>query len=349
MPEDLTFLPARQDAADEEGNERQADTVPQQSMPLQNQAADHQHQGQNGRQPHADRTRGGLGQRKLHFLQKLLALADLGLHHSAVRVVGVFFHQGRFQHGCGPGVGSCLGQELPVQGTAVVAQCSQLLLPAFQLLAQGRFLLAQALDLPELLLGGADVRLTFGDQARTVVAAAVFQLPELRRQPLAVAGLVAGGHQGVEPAAQGIVGLHRKVGKPQKARALKYALFHAQQHLAAVVGGQLPDGKARLGLPGQEIPHGDPATAPALDGDVPALVQEAQGALHGLAGPGQIFFFFRQIFTPGPLPGVDAVEHGGEEGAPGGFAPLVGGGDHIQTLGKVQGLPVQLAEGGGHG
>ena len=33
------------------------------------------------------------------------------------------------------------------------------------------------------------------------------------------------------------------------------------------------------------------------------------------------------------FPGVQAIEHGGQEGTPGGFAPLVGGGDHIQTRG----------------
>ena len=41
------------------------------------------------------------------------------------------------------------------------------------------------------------------------------------------------------------------------------------------------------------------------------------------------------------MPGVDAVEHGGEEGAPGGFAPLVGGREDIQPAPKGQCFAVE--------
>ena len=35
------------------------------------------------------------------------------------------------------------------------------------------------------------------------------------------------------------------------------------------------------------------------------------------------------------LPGVDAVEHSGNKGAPGAFAPFVGSMEHIQAILKI--------------
>src|SRR5699024_6537449 len=49
-----------------------------------------------------------------------------------------------------------------------------------------------------------------------------------------------------------------------------------------------------------------------------------------------------------PLLGVDAVEHGPQEGRPGGLAPLVGGLDDIQPLLQLQLPVIQAAEGGFH-
>ena len=84
--------------------------------------------------------------------------------------------------------------------------------------------------------GGALVKLVFqrlnlpgalGDQTGAVVAAAVFQLPELRAQDFCRAGVVAGGDQCGQTAAQAFIGRGGQLRQPQKARPAKDALFHA--------------------------------------------------------------------------------------------------------------------------
>ena len=59
--------------------------------------------------------------------------------------------------------------------------------------------------------------------------------------------------------------------------------------------------------------------------------------------------FIGKSLCGGALPGLNSVEHSPKESAPGAFAPFVGGVDHIQTWLKGEGLPLQLAEGSGHG
>ena len=49
-----------------------------------------------------------------------------------------------------------------------------------------------------------------------------------------------------------------------------------------------------------------------------------------------------------PFAAVDAVEHGGQKGTPGGFSGFIGGFYDIETVLKLQGLVPQPPEGGGH-
>ena len=110
----------------------------------------------------------------------------------------------------------------------------------------------------------------------------------------------------------------------------EHRLLHTQQHLAAVGRRQFGHGQARFRFIGPELPQGHPALGPALDGDVPAVPVQVDAALHGTARPGRVVLLVCQRRPGGLGPGVQAVKHGDEKGAPGAFAPLIGGGDDVQ-------------------
>ena len=217
-----------------------------------------------------------------------------------------------------------------------------------QPLGQGLALLQQGLPL----LGGGfqllEPAFRLRQQTGAVVAAFVFQLLESLFQPLSVPGFIPGGHQLVETAAQSLVLGHRKIGKPYEAGAVKDTLLCPQKHLTAARGGKLRHCKAGFGFIGAEIPQGGAAFGFPLNGDVPPLPVQVDAAGHGNPRPGLVSLLVRQPVFGGFCPGVQPVEHGAEEGAPGGFAPFVGGVEDVQSRLQLQHGVLQLAEGGDH-
>ncbi len=197
-------------------------------------------------------------------------------------------------------------------------------------------------------LQSVPLRFLLGQQAAFVVAAAVFQLLQAVRQPVGVPAFVPGGDQGVQPTAQGLVLGHRQIGMADEARPAEHRLLHAQEHLAAVGRGQLRHWQAGGRFKGGKLPQGHPAAGGAEDGDVPALPVQIDPPLHGAARPGSVTLLVRQGVFGGFGPGVQAVEHGHQEGAPGALAPLVGSGEDVQPRLQGQRLMLQLAEGGRH-
>ena len=73
--------------------------------------------------------------------------------------------------------------------------------PHFQLLYLG----VQRVQFFDFILKGVPLTFQLGKKAAFVVAAAVFQIPEVFCQPIARAAFVTGGHEIVEPAAEGFI------------------------------------------------------------------------------------------------------------------------------------------------
>ena len=91
------------------------------------------------------------------------------------------------------------------------------------------------------------------------------------------------------------------------------------------------------------------ALCTALNGNVPVVPAKLHSSGHGATGPGGVTLFIGQGSLGGVHSGLNAVEHGYQEGAPGAFAPFVGGFDDVKTRLQDQGLVFQFAKGGGHG
>ena len=122
----------------------------------------------------------------------------------------------------------------------------------------------------------------------------------------------------------------------------------AEKGLTAVPGAELRDGLRRSGAEGGEGAHGG-VLAAGLPQE--SHVPEAGGAVHpaghGGAVPGGVAVLLCQHAGAVPLPAADAVEHGGQQGAPGGLAALVGSLQDIEAVGERQGLSLEAAEDGG--
>ena len=239
------------------------------------------------------------------------------------------------------GIGNALGIRLRGgvgKGAAMVFQLGKPLLHLGQslplLLGEG----FQVLQLPE--FGGKLIPLGFrlGEQAGTVVADAVFQFFQFFCQFFAVAGFVTGGDKGVQPGAEGIIGGDGHIAVANEGRAEEDIALDAQEFFAAICSGEFRYGKTGLGLVGLKIAQRDTALGAALDGDIPAVPMEVDPAGHGTAGPGKVVFLVSQSGFGGLGTGVHAVEHGGEEGAPSAFAPLIGCFDDVQPRLEGQGL-----------
>ena len=223
---------------------------------------------------------------------------------------------------------------------------------------QGADGLLQAGDLPaqggqrfRLLLHLGQLLLQLGDLAHALVhPAAVEPLPQAGLGLGKGHVLLAGGDQGGDAPLQLWGGGDGQVSPAaQEGGALKYLPAHAGEQLPAGVGGETGYRLLRPGVHGGEGGEGCAVFGAPADGDIPAPPLHLQLPGHGGPGPGLIAVFLRQMALPVPLPGVEAVEHGLPEGAPGGFSPLIGGADQVQTVPQLQPGPVQLAEDGGHG
>ncbi|MPM83955.1 hypothetical protein SDC9_131025 [bioreactor metagenome] len=73
-----------------------------------------------------------------------------------------------------------------------------------------------------------------------------------------------------------------------------------------------------------------------------------QTAGHGCSAPGRVAILIRNKAGPIPLPTVDAVQHGEQKRAPGGFAGLIGSLQNVQAVGQSQSFLIQLAKCGAH-
>ena len=227
----------------------------------------------------------------------------------------------------------------------------QLLEPGFHVLNPLPELLRlniQRFQLCQLLLQLLQLSLRLGKQTGLIISALIAQILQLSRQPVCRAAFVAGGDESVKSAPQSLVLGHRQVGKADEARPAVHRLLHTQKHGSAVGGVQLLNRKARSGFVSPEFSQGHPPLGAALDGDVPAAPVQVNPAGHGAARPGLIPLLVRQSRLCALDPGIQAVEHGQQEGTPGAFAPLVGGGDDVQTRLQSQSLVLQLAEGSRH-
>ena len=198
--------------------------------------------------------------------------------------------------------------------------------------------------------GLGQLPLQSGDQAHALVHLPPVQpLPQL---PLRLGKghvLLPGGNQGGDAPLQLRHGGDGQ-GAPlaHESGAFKDLLPHPQQELAAGVAGQAGHRLLGTGVDGGECPKGAVPLTPPAQGDVPPVPGEDQLPLHGGPGPGLVAVLVRQIALPVPVPGIDAVEHGLQKARPGGFSPLVGGLDHIQSGAQLQPRPLQPPEGGCH-
>ena len=161
--------------------------------------------------------------------------------------------------------------------------------------------------------------------------------------------LLPGGGQGGDTPLQLGGGGDRELVSAQEGGAGKHLGPRSGEQLPAGLAGEAGDGLLGAGVHRREGAKGGVPPGPPADGDRPALPLQLQLPLHGGARPGLIAVFVGQMALLVPVPGVDAVEHGPPEGAPGGFAPLVGGVDHGEAGPRLQPGVVQFAEGGGHG
>ena len=129
--------------------------------------------------------------------------------------------------------------------------------------------------------------------------------------------------------------------------AAEHVPADAGQQLAGVLAVHALHGDGGAGIDGGEVAHRRALGAGAAgEGDVAALGAQLHAAFHRRAGPGRIAQLVRQIAAADALGGIHAVEHGADEGAPGGFAALVGRVDHVQSVVQLQRFVFQLAEGG---
>ena len=181
--------------------------------------------------------------------------------------------------------------------------------------------------------------------------------PEERAVPLAAEGvaglgvgdaLLPGGDEGEDALLQLGAGADAEVALADQGAALEDLPGDAKEGLAAVPGAELRDGLRRPGTEGGEGAHGGVLAAGLpLEGDLAEAAGAVHPAGHGGAVPGGVAVLLRQDAGPIPLPAVDAVEHGGQQGAPGGLAALVGGPQDVETVSQLQGLSLQAAEDGG--
>ena len=245
-----------------------------------------------------------------------------------------------------PGILLCLGI---VQSCLVVLQLCH---PRFQFcltLLKPLSLDIQLLQGTKLLFQFIPLGLRLGQQAGFIVPAFVLEVFQCLRQLISRAAFISGGHQIIQPAAQRVILGHRHVGQLQKARPDKNTPLHAQQFHAAVGGGQLRHVHAGFRLVCPKLAKNQPSTGAPLDGNIPAIPADVHPALHGRAGPGSITFLICQGRLGSAGLGVDAIQHGNDECAPGTLAPFIGSFDDIHTRLQGQGLMLQLAEGGCHG
>ena len=252
--------------------------------------------------------------------------------------------------------GFCLAQGALLFGSFVELQGCQFaaerLVRALQFLhGKVRFcqLCLQLLQILQLAANGAEIFFQGGDLPRFIVAAPV-QLLFQKFGSLGVRGvLLAGGDErGDTPFQPGVL-RNGQTGLADEGAAFKYFPTDPQQSFAAVGGGQIGDEIACTGVNGAEVAHrGGRAAGGTHQRQFVAACAAVQAAGHGCAGPGGVAVFVGNEAGLVPFAAVDAVEHGQQESAPGGFSGLVGSLYDIQAVFQLQSLSLELSERGGH-
>ena len=161
--------------------------------------------------------------------------------------------------------------------------------------------------------------------------------------------LVAGGNEGRYAALQAGVLRDGQSTLADEGAALKDLPTDAQQSLAAIRPGQSLYRGGGAGVDSLEVRHrgGLPPGSPG-DGEVGAVSVTFQPSGHGAAVPRGVAVFVGDETGLVPFAAVDAVEHGGQKGTPGGFSGFIGGFYDIKTILELQGLIPQPSEDGGH-
>ena len=114
------------------------------------------------------------------------------------------------------------------QGLLVVLQLFFLLLQSDLPFFNGRDLILKGLQLLQFLLHLRKLSFCLRQKPLFIEAALVFQIPQLLRQIIGCAALVAGGDQLIQPTAEGFVLSHGHFGKLQETRPSKHAPLHTQ-------------------------------------------------------------------------------------------------------------------------
>lgn len=187
-----------------------------------------------------------------------------------------------------------------------------------------------------------------GDQAGLVVLPAVEPVPQAALYLGVGHILLPAGGQGGDAGLQGGGAVDGRAPLAHEGGALEYLPGHAGEGLPRVVPGEAGHRLRRAGIHRLKAAKGGAPLGPPAEGDGPALPEQLHAPLHGRAAPGLVAVLLREVALTVPLLGVDPVEHGPQEGRPGGLAPLVGGLNDIQPLPQRQLRALELAEGGAH-
>ena len=195
-----------------------------------------------------------------------------------------------------------------------------------------------------LLLGGPETG-NLGLQQRDRAGAVIFSLAELLFQAALHLGkgdlFVTGGNERADAPLQVGIGVNGQAAGGDEGAALVDGLGYAQKRFAAAGGIQAGDRGVGAGIgAGKNTQRSIGALGPAAESQLLVPRRQLQLALHKAAAPGLKTVLIGQI---APLAGVEPIEHGQQESAPGGLAALVRGADHIQPRLQVQPGLVQLS------
>ena len=246
-------------------------------------------------------------------------------------------------HPCCIFLRSLVGQSL-----LMVIQLLQPSLDFFNALLHFFALGLQRFHLRQFFFQSIPLHFRLGQQAGAIIPAPVFQFLQLHRQPVGSAAFISGGDQCIEPPAQGFILGHRQICLADESGPAEHCLLHPQQHLTAVCRCQFIHRQTCCRFVSPEFSQRNPPLGGPFNGDIPALPVQVNPAGHGTSGPGGIVVLVGQGVFCGLGPGIHAVEHGNQKGAPGAFSPLIGCGDDIQSRLQGQALVFQLAEGSRH-
>ena len=187
-----------------------------------------------------------------------------------------------------------------------------------------------------------------GNPSGTVIAAFVLQFPQTPLQQLGITAFISGGDQGIEPAPQCIILGQRQIRKADETSPAEHALLHSQQQLSAIGSRQFRNHHTRSRFKGTEFPHRDSPPAAAFYGDVAATPANIHTAGHRASRPGGVVILVCQGRLCGLNPGVQAIEHSHEEGAPGTLPPFILPLHNVQSRFQNQRFMFQFAEGSCH-